>query len=151
MSLLSYIEKYNIEIRLTDKISIDIIMCIFILFAIMFFMGFIANLKKQNKIKNYTGKVSGTFVSAEAYDSKVNKKIKRALIRYTVNDNSIIKRMIVPKKQLKEDTLNIAYNVNNPNEAILIGDNTYGRKAGINFIITIIFVSVLIVYYIMLK
>lgn len=151
MKLLSYINKYNLEIKIIENISIDIIMCVLVLFVVIFFIKFINNNKKQKKVNNYKGKVTGTFVSAEAYDSKINKNIKQALIRYTVNDIPIIKRMNIPKKQLQADTLNIVYNENNPNEAILIGDNSYRKKALINFAISIIFVIILVIYYILFK
>lgn len=150
-SLLKYIEKYNLEFKITQNFNIDIVMCLLVVLSIIFFIRFIINIKKQNKVNRFSGRVSGTFVSVEAYDSTKNKNIKKALIRYVVNDKSIIKRMLVPKQQLKEETLNIAYNVNNPNEAILIGDKTFNQKAIINIIISIIFIGLLIGYYIMFK
>ena len=149
--LLKYIEKYNLEFKITQNFNIDIVMCLLAVLSIIFFIRFIIDIKKQNKVNSFSGRVSGTFVSVEAYDSTKNKNIKKTLIRYTVNDKAIIKRMIVPKQQLKEETLNIAYNVNNPNEAILIGDKTFNQKAIVNIIISIIFIGLLIGYYIMFK
>lgn len=148
--LLKYIEKYNLEFKITQNFNIDIVMCLLVVLSIIFFIRFIINRKKQNEVNSFSGRVSGTFVSIEAYDSTKNINMKKALIRYTVNDKVIIKRMVIPKKQLKED-LNIAYNVNNPNEAILIGDKIFSKKAITNIIICIIFVCLLIGYYIMFK
>ena len=150
-SLLKYIEKYNLEFKITQNFNIDIVMCLLVVLSIIFFIRFIIDIKNQNIVNSFSGRVSGTFVSVEAYDSTKNKNIKKALIRYTVNDKSIIKRMLVPKQQLKEETLNIAYNVNNPNEAILIGDKTFNQKSIVNIIISIIFIGLLIGYYIMFK
>lgn len=149
--ILSYVDKYNIDIKISEQISIDVLMCVMLLLTIIFFISFIVNKSKQKKVKNYTGKAAGTFVSAEAYEAKNNKKIKKALIRYTINDDAIIRRMRVPRKQLKEDTLNILYNVNNPSESILIGDNTFFKKAWINFALSIIFIASLVAYYILVK
>ena len=149
--LLKYIEKYNLKFKITQNFNIDIVMCLLVVLSIIFFIRFIINRKKQNEVNSFSGRVSGTFVSIEAYDSSKNINVKKALIRYTVNDKAIIKRMIVPKQQLKEETLKIAYNINNPNEAILIGDKTFNQKSIVNIITSIIFIGLLIGYYIMVK
>lgn len=150
-SLLKYIEKYNLKFKITQNFNIDIVMCLLVVLSIIFFIRFIINRKKQNEVNSFSGRVSGTFANIEAYDSSKNINVKKALIRYTVNDKAIIKRMIVPKRQLKEETLKIAYNINNPNEAILIGDKTFNQKSIVNIITSIIFIGLLIGYYIMVK
>lgn len=146
-----YINKYNIDINLINGFEIKLSLLLAGIVALIGIITLIRSIifsSKYSKTKGYNGHVDATFVSADAYDEKKIKHLKRALVRYVVNDNSIVNRMFIPKKQRGAERLIVMYNTKKPSESIIIGDKSTRNKSWRQLIFSAIFIGIAACLYI---
>lgn len=139
-----YIDKANININIMNFFTIDTLTITLGLVIIILFIKIIVVLARYSKQKKYSGSCDATFVSSSMYEK--GKKAKKAVVRYVINDRTIVKRMKIPKKYRNGEKLVVKYDKNNITNSILEGDKFNLYKAYRLVIFLVIFIGAAVYY-----